>query len=111
MYTFYLLPPRSVLADHLADCVQRLLPGLDLTVAGREQLLAAVCAALPGEDVFLVHREDLPAGERPEQALIDGYGAGPGDEVIEVRPTARPGEMTSRRWRVGETAGCLVHGH
>ncbi len=109
MSTFYLLPPRSVVADHLADSMQRWLPGLDLTVADRAWLLAALYAGLPEKDVFLVHREDLPAGERAEQALIDGYGAGAGDEVIEVRPTARPGEFTSRRWRVGEMAGCLLH--
>jgi hypothetical protein len=108
MHTFYLLPPRSVLTDHLADCVQSWLPGLNLAVADREQLFACAFAALPGENVFLVHREDLPAGERAEQALIDGYGASPGDEVIEVRPTARPGEFASRRWRIGELAACLL---
>jgi hypothetical protein len=110
MCTFYLLPARSVLADHLAECVQNWLPGLDLSVADRMDLLAGVQGALPGEDVFLVHREDLPAGERAEQALVDGYGACPGDEVVEVRPTARPGELTSRRWRIGEAGGRLVAG-
>ena len=43
---------------------------------------------------------ELPAGEPPERALIDGYGATAGDEVVEVRPAARPGELSSRRWRI-----------
>jgi hypothetical protein len=111
MSTFYLLPPRCALADHLAHCVQSWLPGIDLTVADREQLLAALCVALPEENIFLVHREDLPPGERAEQALIDGHGAGAGDEVVEVRPAARPGEFSSRRWRIGEPAGRLLQTH
>ena len=36
-------------------------------------------------DAFLVFRDDLPAGERVAQALVDGFGAEEDDEVIEVR--------------------------
>jgi hypothetical protein len=103
MSTFYLLPPRSVLIDRLLDCMQTWLPGLDVAAADREDLLASLCAVLPGKDVFVVHREDLPAGEGSEQALVDGYGATQGDEVIEVRSTSRVGEFASRRWRISGT--------
>jgi hypothetical protein len=102
MSTFYLLPPRALLADRLAECLQAFLPGIDLDVACRQRLCAAACAALPAEDVYLVHREDLPPGERPARALLAGYGAAPGDEVVEVRPGPRPGELTSRRWPLVE---------
>jgi hypothetical protein len=51
--------------------------------------------------LYLVHRDELPAGEAIDRALVDGWGAAPGDLVIEVRPAARPGQFVSRRWRVG----------
>jgi hypothetical protein len=102
MSTFYLLPPRALLADRLADCLQAVLPGLDLNVSCRHLLLDGLCEAAAGPDVYLVHREDLPPGECAARALVEGYGAAPGDEVVEVRPGPRPGELTSRRWRVAE---------
>jgi len=101
MSTFYLLPPRAAVGDRLADSLGALVPGLGLDAAGRSRLAEVVLEALQGRpDVFLVTRDDLPAGEAPERALIDGYGAEAGDEVVEVRPAARPGELASRRWRI-----------
>ncbi len=97
MATFYILPPRSVLGDHLLEGVQRLMPGLDLGVAARRRLTEAFLDALePRGEVYLVFRDDLPAGVSCERSLIDGYGAEAGDEVIEVRPGS-----ASRRWCVG----------
>ena len=101
MSTFYLLPPITLLADHLAGCLQACFPGIELTVAQRQCLCTRVVEELENENVFLVHRDELPAGERPEQALVDGFGALCGDEVVEVRPAARHGEFASRRWRIG----------
>lgn len=101
MATFYLLPPRSLLADHLGDWLSRVLPGLDLDVACRRYLLEMVCVAASRPGAFLVHRDELPSGECAERALMDGFGAEPGDEVVEVRMAARAGEFVSRRWRVG----------
>ncbi len=100
MATFYLLPPRPVVGDHLLDGVERIMPGLDLNVAARRRLTEALLDALELRgDVFLVFREDLPACVPAEEALRDGYGAEPGDEVIEVRAGA-----PARRWRVGQAA-------
>lgn len=62
------------------------------------ELLTRVITA-PG-DVYVIHREDLPPGEGPLSALMNSFGAEPGDEVIEVHAGARPGEWTSRRWRL-----------
>jgi hypothetical protein len=103
MSTFYLLPPRAALADRLGDVLASLLPGLSLHQEDRARLVAFVLEALEGrEDVFLVPRDELPVGETPERALLDGYGASPGDEVIEIR-AARPGEFASRRWHIASS--------
>lgn len=101
MSLFYLLPPRAVIGDRLTDVLAGLLPGLGWDVAGRSRLAEIFLEALEARaDVFFVSRDDLPVGEMPERALIDGYGATPGDEVIEVRAAARAGEFVSRRWRI-----------
>ena len=101
MSTFYLLPHRSVLGDFLADSMTALLPGMDWSVADRRRLAESLTENVARrQDVFLVSREDLPPGELPETGLVDGFGAEPGDEVIEVRFAARPGEVVSRRWKV-----------
>ena len=102
MSLYYLLPPRGVLADRLADSLQSLLPGIDWPIEVRRRLSEMVEAVLAGRpDVFVVHRDELPHGSPPELALIDGFGAASGDEVVEVRHGGRPGEFHSRRWRVG----------
>jgi hypothetical protein len=99
--TFYLLPPRPVLGDRLANFLQALLPGLDWDVATRANLAAAIeAAASIHDDVYIVHREDLPADEHPADALTEAFGAEVGDEVVEVRVGTRAGELTTRRWRI-----------
>ena len=101
MSTFYLLPPRSVLGERLAGFLQSILPGLDWDTTTRSNLAESVTAAAAVlEDVFVVYREDLPEGEPPARALIDGFGAVSGDEVVEVRPSGRAGDLTARRWKV-----------
>jgi hypothetical protein len=107
MATFYLLPPRSILADHLGGWLEALLPGVHLEGAVRHYFWANLSEALAEEAVLVVHREDLPVGENAEQALIDGYGAEAGDEVVEVRPAGLRRDVgfvegwTARRWRIG----------
>src|SRR4051794_19608697 len=100
MATFYLLPPRPLLADHVCGLLGDVLPGLRWEPAERARLADVVgSAAGAHEGVFVVYREDLPEGEPPARALADGFGAEPGDEVVEVRPGPRPGELAARRWR------------
>jgi hypothetical protein len=102
MSTFYLLPPRPLIGERFAGFLQNLLPGLDWDVAGRDRLADLLgAAARDHPEVYVVYRDDLPPGEPPARALADGFGAEAGDEVVEVRPGARPGEVTARRWRVG----------
>jgi len=101
MSVFYLLPPRAVLGDRLARFLQPLLPGIDWDSRTRVGLAEAIgSAAGERENVYVVYREDLPAGEPAAQALANGFGAESGDEVIEVRLGSRPEEWSSARWRI-----------
>jgi hypothetical protein len=99
---FYVLPPRPLLGDCIADFLHRFLPGLSWDAAARRGLADLLGTAVRDADVYVVHRDDLPAGEPLARALADGFGAEAGDEVVEVRPGARPGETSSRRWRLGQ---------
>ncbi len=95
MSTFYLLPPR-VLAGH------HLLATFGLAGHQTDRLLEmceSVARAVETGETFVIYREDLPVGEDPARALVDGFGAEPGDKVIEIRL----GEP-SRCWRVGPLA-------
>jgi len=101
MSTFYLLPPRPVLGQRLADFLHLILPGLDWDAATRTNLASAIDAAASIHDgVYVVYREDLPADEHPADALTAAFGAEIGDEVIEVRSGVRAGELVTRRWRI-----------
>jgi hypothetical protein len=108
MAVFYLLPPRPFLGEQCAGFLQGFFPGLDWDAAARAQLADVFGAALAGRtDVYLVYREDLPPGEAPGRALVEAFGAEVGDEIVEVRPDARPGEVRSRRWRISSSSeGC-----
>lgn len=101
MSIFYLLPPRAMLGDRLAKFLQPLLPGLDWDSRMRLNLAEMVGAAAGAHpNVFIVYREELPAGESTDRALAHGYGAESGDEVVEIRLGARSEELSARRWRV-----------
>jgi hypothetical protein len=102
MATFYLLPPRPLLGEQLGGFLAGLFPGLDWGAALRSGLVESLGeAAARHEGVYVVFREELPDGEDLARALIDGFGAEAGDEVVEVRAGA------ARRWRVGE-AGVMA---
>ena len=102
MSTFYLLPPRPVLGRCLADAFIELVPGLDWTARESVELADLFAEALARRpDAYAVYREELPDGEEPGQALMHGYGADVGDDVVELRAGIRPGALRARRWRVG----------
>lgn len=101
MSVFYVLPPRPLLAEQFAAYLRSFFPGLDWNPATRLNLTEALTAAGSCHpDVYVVFREELPDGESTRQALIDGFGAEEGDEVVEVRAGGRPGDFLSRRWRI-----------
>jgi hypothetical protein len=101
MSKFYLLPTRPELGERFAAFLRLFYPGLDWDGAMRLSLADAIGqAACCHEDVIVVYRDDLPADETVTRALMDGFGAEPGDEVIEIRPAGRGAELASRRFHV-----------
>ena len=100
MARFYLLPPRSIVAECMARSLRLSLPSLPLPVHTVEDLLDVLQSSCEEEDeVFVLFREELPDGPDLEQALADGFGAEFGDEVTELRFTAN-GQLTARSWRL-----------
>jgi hypothetical protein len=101
MSIFYLMPPRPFLGDRFADFLQTLFPGLAWDSSSRTNLADLLGDAASDRDgVYVIYRDDLPREEASVQALVDGFGAESGDEVVEVRPSGRPGEIITRRWRI-----------
>jgi hypothetical protein len=100
MSIFYLMPPRPFLGDRFAAFLQTFFPGLDWDSSERLNLAELLGDAAGRDDIYVIYREDLPREESSSQALLNGFGAEPGDEVVEVRPGGRPGEIITHRWRV-----------
>jgi hypothetical protein len=93
MATFYLLPPRACLEQSVSDLFGKLLPGLPLPTDAWDMLTHELAsAACWPTDAYFVPRDELPEGE-PGAALVECYGAEPGDRVVEVS-LARP----ARAW-------------
>jgi hypothetical protein len=88
MATFYLLPPRACLEQVVGELFGKLLPGLALPADMWDALAQHLALAGRWPEVFLVPRDELPEGD-PLAALAEGYGAEPGDRVVEVS-LARP---------------------
>jgi hypothetical protein len=105
MSVFYLLPSRTRIGDDFAAYLHGYFPGLDWDAQTRPNLAEAlVAAATCHPDVYVVFRDEVPPGTGVVEALVDGYGAEEGDEVIEVRITGRPGQTASWRWQVRKAA-------
>lgn len=91
MATFYILPPRACLEDALGDVLSRFLPGVPLPA----DIWDVVAECLSGgagwpRDLFLVTRDDLPAGVPTAASLAESFGAEPGDRVVEVGAATGP---------------------
>ena len=105
MATFYVLPPRSLVESVLAEQFQKALPGLPINTGDADQLLELLSTTLLGRsDTYLVFREDLDVNEPAAQALANGFGAEPGDLIIEMRPGSKPGQFQTTKWNLPEAA-------
>ena len=94
MATFYLLPPRACLEQAVGEMFGKLLPGLPLPADAWDTLAQHLASVTDWPaDVFLVPRDELPEGDAVA-ALAEGYGAEPGDRVVEVS-LARPARVWS----------------
>jgi hypothetical protein len=102
--TFYVLPPRPFLEECLAAYLRPLFPGRVWTGAVSAELVNTLSTVVRDPGVYVIHREELPDGETVAQALADGFGAEPGDEVIEIRPGNKLGEWAALRWHLDYAA-------
>jgi len=85
MATFFLIPPRECLEQAVYEFLARILPGVPADHTVTEAVLAAVeFEANRTGDVYLIHREDLPGGRDVVRDLVTGFGAEPGDAVVEI---------------------------
>jgi hypothetical protein len=100
MARFYVLPPRSAVAECIARSLRVSLPGLPLPVQTVEDLLDVLQSSYDEEaEIFVLFREDVPDGVDLELALEDAFGAEFGDEVTELRLAAH-GQLAASTWRL-----------
>lgn len=98
MSTFYVLPPRECLEQNASDFVARVLPGVPAPATLWEDLLGHLVTGSP--DTFFIHREDLPGEGDVADDLVAGFGAEPGDTVVEVGLANGATPTRVRRWMV-----------
>lgn len=99
--TFFLLPTRPSLGERFSCYLQNLFPGLNWASNHWPDLADLLGTAVSNHpDIFVVFREEIPEGENPGQALIAGFGAEPGDEVVEIQPGKLSGEVSTNRWPI-----------
>lgn len=98
MSTFFVLPPRECLEFAVADFVARVLPGLSAPPAVADALLAALeFEANRDDDAYFVHREELAGSGDTAADLMNGFGAAPGDQVVDIGFTGNSRPATARR--------------
>lgn len=98
MATFMILPARESVEHYLAQAYQRILPGLSFSGELLTETLSQV--VVEENEVYLIHREDLPGLDQIERDLIDVFGASVGDSVIEVPAIATESEAKAREWKI-----------
>ena len=102
MATFYVLPSRPLVGRRVAESLGKLFPGLAWGAADWPDLAELIGATVMGRpDVYVLYREDVPDGMALGDALMQEFGAEPGDEVVEVALGARLSEVGLRRWQAG----------
>lgn len=100
MATFYLLPPRHVVSEHLGSFLGALFPGLDWSNQVIPELAETLSeAAHTHPDIYVVYQEDVAQDADPAATLLRDFGAERGDEIVEVRSTS--GRLAEAgRWRL-----------
>lgn len=104
MATFYILPPRECLEQAIAAFCARVLPGVPIESSTCESFLTALTDERADEDdAYFLHREDLPTSDAHDADLTEGFGAEPGDAVVEIGLAAGSTPARVRRWVIGST--------
>jgi hypothetical protein len=103
MATFIVLPPRELIEHAVTAFAGRLLPGFTVPQGLWERLIDDMVASYEVESagpVFVMHREDLSDGS-VHDSLVEGFGAEPGDCVVEIDSPRPNHPAKSRRWALG----------
>jgi hypothetical protein len=87
MSVFYLLPSRTELSRQWGRYFRQWFPGLHEPGPEFADVIAEVVA--PQQGVYVVFADDLPDDGHVWEVLADGFGATPGDRVIDVRSSPR----------------------
>ena len=99
MSVFYVLPPRPVLGDCLARLLRLYVPGATISPDSCAEMVAALVSESPeGDELYVVHREDLPENEDVSGSLREGFGAETGDQIVEVSISLKPDEPQVNIW-------------
>ena len=102
MSVFYILPSPGFLGKAFERHLHLLFPGLTWDEIFLKLLVGHVLEVTARHaGVYLIQQHELPEQEDVEQALVDGFGAEPGDELIEMHAGARMGEWRIKRRLVG----------
>ncbi|QVL34767.1 hypothetical protein KIH39_12910 [Telmatocola sphagniphila] len=80
MASFYVLPPRALLQRQLRSIVSAYLPGARIN----EEVLLELFHNQADDQHFILHREDLPEGMAPLEALELFFGAEAGDQILQI---------------------------
>lgn len=101
MATFYLLPPRQVVGEHVTNFLRSMFPGMTWSNRILPDLAETLSqTAHQQAGVYVVYQEDIADDGDPAAALLRDFGAEQGDEVIEIRGDIRGGLAEAGRWRV-----------
>ncbi len=101
MAVFYVMPPRKMLGEQVAQMLRPYIPGLAIEGSVCAEFVDSLVAnSSDGSDSYLVHREDLPVGEEMKNALRETFGAESGDRVVEVSFGLKHHEPVLRDWQL-----------
>ena len=101
MSVFYVLPPRPLLGDCLARLLRPYIPGATISRDSCAEMVATLVSESPeGDESYVVHREDLPAGEDLNSSLREGFGAETGDRIVQVSISPKPDEPQVDIWNL-----------
>lgn len=101
MTTFYILPPREHIEHAVAEFLNRLLPGVPAQPKLTRRFPDLIAAAHPRpEELFFIHREDMPGLGDVTEDLTRCFGAEEGDEVVEIGPSSGLNPARVQRWTI-----------
>jgi len=101
MAVFYILPPRQMLGEALANVLRPYMPGMAINEDACADLVDSLVTGSPdAHETYIVHREELPEDEDVSVTLREGFGAETGDRVVLVGIGPRPGEPRVRIWQL-----------